>query len=181
MSAPALRVSRAHTPEDLAAGINIAAAAKQTTGYPLDADEPTLRTRLAERQQGAAAVWLAHLPDGTPVGHALVTYVGDTHPLWGRVNHPTVRRARFNGTLLELGGLSVHPNHHNQGIATILTQTRLAWAHEHNAVPVSCNWNNSPGSAALGRRHGTPIGSHPDHPITLHLLHPHATNRQVSA
>lgn len=165
-------------PDFFGLGIDVAVAAKRATGIPLDVDEDTLRSALARRQEGASGVWLA-LSGTTTVGHALVAIVSNSHDTWGRVTDPLIAEARKAGRLLELGGLSVHPDHTRQGIARRLQRARLNFAHDHGYVPVAAAWDASPGSTRLCARAGRVVGVHHEHPITLfHLDEQHtATSR----
>lgn len=162
------------TAEQFPLGVEIAAAAQRVTGLPSDVDEATLRVALTQRQRDAAGVWLAWPVAATdtagPVGHALAAVVGDDHHTWGCVTDPEVVAARAQGRLLELGGLSVHPDHHRQGIARSLQRARLAFAREHGYLPVAAAWNSSPGSTRLCTQAGVPVAAHREHPITLFRL-----------
>lgn len=150
-------------------GVNVAVAAQAATGFPSDVDGPTLRQRLAERQKGAAAVWLSFL-GADAVGHALVATVGEDHPTWGPIADAVVASARAEGRLVELGGLSVHPAHHRKGIAADLQSHRLTWAATRGLLPVAAAWDRSAGSTTLCARAGRAVGRHPDYPITLYCL-----------
>lgn len=151
------------------AGVEIAVAAKRATGLPADVDEDTLRIALAARQHAALGVWLAYV-GSTPVGHALVGRVTDEHATWGRVTDPVITAARTTGRLAELGGLSVHPDHHRHGIAARLQGARLDHCRTHGLVPVAAAWDSSPGSTRLCSRAGRVVGTHHEHPITLFHL-----------
>jgi GNAT superfamily N-acetyltransferase len=151
------------------AGVAIAVAAKRATGFPSDVDEDTLRRALAARQAAALGVWLAYA-GSTPVGHALIARVGDDHDTWGRVTDPVIVEVRAAGRLAELGGLSVHPDHHRLGIARRLQSARLDYCRTHGLVPVAAAWNSSDGSFRLCSQAGRPVASHHAHPITLFHL-----------
>lgn len=150
-------------------GVEMAVAAQRATGLPSDVDEATLRVALMARQHDAAGVWLAHL-GGQAVGHALVTLVGDSHDTWGRVSDVRVDATRTEGRLLDLGGLSVHPDHHRRGVARALQQARLTFAAEHDYLPVAAAWDASEGSTRLCTQAGVPVAVHHRHAITLYRL-----------
>ncbi len=156
-------------PGEFPAGVQVAVAAKRATGVPFDVDEATLRVALPARQAAANRVWLA-FDDGVVIGHALVAVMTDDDPTWGPVTDPAVVSARRSGRLLELGALSVHPDHHRRGVARELQRVRLLWADRHGLVPVAAAWDDSPGSTELCRQAGRPVGVHPRYPITLFVL-----------
>lgn len=156
-------------PDRFAEGIEVAVSAKRATGFPSDMDEETLRTALSLRQHLSEGVWLA-VDGGETIGHALCTVANDDHPTWGRVTHPAIAGARASGRLLELGGLSVRPEHHRHRAARLLQAARLEFARSNGYVPVAAAWNDSPGSTHLCSTVGTVVAAHHDLPITLFLL-----------
>lgn len=150
-------------------GVDVALAAQAATGFPSDRTPDELVDVLTRRMRGSAAVLLA-FRDGQAAGLGLIEPVPRDSRSWVHVTDRVVHYARIGGTLVEIGGLAVHPDHARRGVAGALGEALMSWSRTHPVVAVASSWDHSPGSGAVCRRYGRVVGRHPSLPITLYCL-----------
>lgn len=151
------------------AGIDVALAAQAATGFPSDRTPSELVDVLERRMWNSTAVLLA-FHDGQAAGLGLIEPVPAGSTSWSHVADPVVQAALADGTLVEVGGLAVHPDHTRRGVAGALGESLIGWCRTHPVTAVASSWDHSPGSGAVCRRYGRVVGRHPSLPITLYCL-----------